>query len=61
MTWSRETLSREVWGESDRTPRSDNVIDVHIARVRKKVDFDGLPDLIHTVRGVGFVLRCDSE
>jgi DNA-binding response OmpR family regulator len=36
------------------------VIDVHIARLRKKVDQDGTTKLIHTVRGVGFVL-CEGE
>jgi DNA-binding response OmpR family regulator len=54
---SRETLARDVWDEPGRTPSLDNVIDVHIARLRKKVHGGGLPDLIHTVRGVGFVLR----
>jgi DNA-binding response OmpR family regulator len=35
----------------------DNVIDVHIARLRKKIDTGfGVP-LVHTVRGIGFVLR----
>ncbi len=35
---SRETLAREVWKETARTPTLDNVIDVHIARLRRKVD-----------------------
>jgi len=54
---SREMLAREVWRETARATPIDNVIDVHIARLRKKVDPDGAPRLIHTVRGVGFVLR----
>jgi len=54
---SREMLTREVWKESSRATPLDNVIDVHIARLRKKVDQDFLIKLIHTVRGVGFVLR----
>jgi DNA-binding response OmpR family regulator len=58
---SRETLARDVWTEPARNPSLDNVIDVHIARVRKKVHVGGLPDLIHTVRGVGFVLRAGAE
>lgn len=54
---SREMLSRDVWKETARATPLDNVIDVHIARLRRKVD-DPFPNkLIHTVRGVGFVLR----
>jgi len=54
---SREMLAREVWKEPSRATPLDNVIDVHIARLRKKVDQDAPTRLIHTVRGVGFVLR----
>ena len=54
---SRETLAREVWQERGRTPTLDNVIDAHVARLRKKVDADASVKLIHTVRGVGFVVR----
>ncbi len=54
---SRETLARDVWKETARTTPLDNVIDVHIARLRRKVDSDLGPKLIHTVRGVGFMLR----
>jgi DNA-binding response OmpR family regulator len=53
---SRETLAREVWGEPGRSSSLDNVIDVHMARLRRKVDFERSP-LIHTVRGVGFTVR----
>jgi two-component system, OmpR family, copper resistance phosphate regulon response regulator CusR len=56
---SREMIARDVWKETARATSLDNVIDVHIARLRKKVDEDG-PRLIHTVRGVGFVLREDG-
>ena len=54
---SRETLARDVWQETARSTPLDNVIDVHIARLRRKVDADHPVKLIHTVRGVGFVLR----
>ncbi len=54
---SRETLARDVWKETARTTPLDNVIDVHIARLRRKVDANQVAKLIHTVRGVGFVLR----
>jgi DNA-binding response OmpR family regulator len=54
---SREMLAHDVWQEPRRATPLDNVIDVQIARLRKKVDTPGTSRLIHTVRGVGFVLR----
>src|SRR6059036_737246 len=54
---SREMLAREVWKEPRRATPLDNVIDVQMTRLRRKVDYEGGPRLIHTVRGVGFVLR----
>ncbi len=54
---SREMLARNVWKESARATPLDNVMDVHINRLRRKVDEPFDRKLIHTVRGVGFVLR----
>ena len=54
---SREMLANEVWKETARATPLDNVIDVNIARLRKKVDQGFALKLIHTVRGVGFVAR----
>lgn len=54
---SREMLARDVWKETRRATPIDNVIDVQMARLRRKVDPNGGPRLIHTVRGLGFVLR----
>lgn len=54
---SREMLARDVWKETSRGTPLDNVIDVHITRLRKKVDQEFDSKLIHTVRGVGFILR----
>lgn len=54
---SREMLARDVWKETARATPIDNVVDVHIARLRKKVDREFPTKLIHTVRGVGFTLR----
>lgn len=53
---SREMLAREVWKEGHRATPLDNLIDVYTARLRKKIDQDAPLKLIHTVRGVGFVL-----
>jgi two-component system, OmpR family, copper resistance phosphate regulon response regulator CusR len=53
----RDTLARDVWKETARGTPLNNVIDVHIARLRRKIDLDQPVKLIHTVRGVGFLLR----
>jgi two-component system copper resistance phosphate regulon response regulator CusR len=53
---TREMLAREVWKETERATPLDNVIDVHIGRLRKKVDEPFGRKLLHTVRGVGFIL-----
>ena len=57
---SRDTLAREVWKEVNRATPLDNVIDVHLGRLRKKIDLPGMVRLIHTIRGVGFLLS-DKE
>jgi two-component system copper resistance phosphate regulon response regulator CusR len=54
---SREMIARDLWKEANRQTPLDNVIDVHIARLRRKVDDPFAMKLLHTVRGVGFVLR----
>lgn len=53
---TRGMLAREVWKETERSTPLDNVIDVHIGRLRKKVDEPFKGKLLHTVRGVGFIL-----
>jgi two-component system, OmpR family, copper resistance phosphate regulon response regulator CusR len=58
---SREMVARDVWKTTVRYTSLDNVIDVHIARIRRKLD-DSFPvKLLHTVRGLGFVLRKEEE
>jgi DNA-binding response OmpR family regulator len=52
---SRTMLAEHVW-EQDFDPMS-NVIDVHIARLRRKVDTDGEPKLLRTVRGSGYLIQ----
>ena len=58
---SREMLARDVWKATVRYTSLDNVIDVHIARIRRKIDDPFAVKLLHTVRGVGFVLRKTEE
>ncbi|MCP4956350.1 MAG: response regulator transcription factor [Photobacterium aquimaris] len=52
---SRMSLFESVW--SYHFDPKTNVIDVHIANLRKKLESEGEPSLIHTVRGAGYVLR----
>jgi len=52
---SRARLYEAVW-DRDLEPDS-NVLEVHIASLRRKMDRDRTPSLLHTVRGVGYVLR----
>lgn len=53
---SREMLARDVWKEPGRATPLDNVMDVHIAHLRKKLDDPFEIKLLHTIRGVGFLL-----
>ncbi|OGA55707.1 MAG: hypothetical protein A3F74_12270 [Betaproteobacteria bacterium RIFCSPLOWO2_12_FULL_62_58] len=55
-TVSRRALAREVWKIGSRVTPLDNVIEVHVARLRRKIDVAGAPPLIHTVRGVGYLV-----
>lgn len=57
---SREMLARDVWKEPARGTPLDNVIDVHVTRLRRKVDADAPQKLIHTLRGVGFTLKAGA-
>jgi len=56
---SREMLASDVWRVSARATPLDNVIDVTVARLRRKIDDPFEKKLLHTVRGVGFVLRSE--
>ena len=50
-------LARDIWKETARHTPLDNVIDVHMARLRRKVDEPFEKKLVQTVRGVGFLVR----
>ena len=54
---SREMLAKDVWKENSRFSPLDNVIDVQIARLRRKLDDPFRVKLLQTVRGLGFCLR----
>ncbi len=53
---TREMMAHEVWQTVERATPIDNLIDVHIARLRRKIDDPFEKKLIHTIRGVGFRL-----
>lgn len=57
---TREMLERDVWKQSHRATSLDNVIDVQMARLRRKVDGEAADRLIQTVRGVGYRLGTDA-
>jgi DNA-binding response OmpR family regulator len=52
---TRTMVFEAVW--EYRSDERSNVIDVHISRLRKKIDPDGTAPLIHTLRGSGYVFR----
>ena len=52
---SRDLIFERVWG-SDFLGES-NIIDVHVMRLRDKLEAEGEPRLIHTIRGAGYSLR----
>jgi DNA-binding response OmpR family regulator len=58
---TREMLARDVWQVTARATPLDNVIDVTIARLRRKLDDPFAKKLIHTIRGVGFVLGLEPK
>jgi two-component system copper resistance phosphate regulon response regulator CusR len=61
QTVTREMLERDVWKQTHRMTSLDNVIDVQIMRLRRKVDVEGAERLIHTLRGIGYQLGGKSE
>jgi len=52
---TRSRILEEVWGFD--FPTSGNALEVYVGYLRRKTEAEGSCDLIHTVRGVGYVLR----
>jgi two-component system response regulator MprA len=52
---TRDVILERVWGFTD--SYGSNTLDVYVGYLRRKTEAEGEPRLIHTVRGVGFVLR----
>jgi DNA-binding response OmpR family regulator len=54
---ARELIAREVWRHMSVDVETTNVVDVYVAYLRKKLDAANDAPLLHTVRGVGYVMR----
>jgi two-component system response regulator MprA len=52
---ARQQILRDVWG--DTFAGDDNLLDVYIGYLRRKIEASGLPTLIQTIRGVGFMAK----
>ena len=59
MVLTRTQLLEQVWGYTFDV--QTNVVDVFVGYLRRKLEADGEPRIVHTVRGQGFVLRADGE
>jgi DNA-binding response OmpR family regulator len=56
-TLTREIIQEQVWGDED---SFSDTVRFHVASLRKKIDADQPVKLIHTIYGVGYVLRCSE-
>lgn len=54
----RETIQRRIWNSEESL---SNTVDVYIGLLRKKIDADREVQLIHTIRGFGYMLRRSDE
>jgi two-component system, OmpR family, copper resistance phosphate regulon response regulator CusR len=58
---TREMLEQDVWKQQRRFTSLDNVIDVQMMRLRRKIDAERSEKLLHTLRGVGYRLGKDAS
>jgi DNA-binding response OmpR family regulator len=54
---TRAEIARQVWRQTPVDIEETNIVDVYVAYLRRKLDTDDDEPLLHTVRGVGYVLR----
>jgi two-component system copper resistance phosphate regulon response regulator CusR len=55
-TLTRDVILEDVWNGAESYP---NTVNFHVTLLRKKIDADFEPKLIHTVHGIGYVLRVE--
>jgi len=60
-TVTRAAIAREVWRQTPVDVDETNIVDVYVAYLRRKLDTEGEPPMLHTVRGTGYVLRATTE
>lgn len=58
QVFTRTAILESIWGYD--FDAGSNVLEVYMNFLRKKIDQGGAPRLLHTVRGVGYVLRADN-
>ena len=56
---SREKIGQHIWDYN--YEGGTNVVDVYIRYLRKKIDDNFSPKLIHTIRGIGYILKVENE
>lgn len=57
---SREQIARDVWNSPRRMSSLDNLIDVHISRLRERLKDGNAAARLRTIRGVGYVLEVEA-
>lgn len=58
---TRAEIASHVWRQTSVDVEETNIVDVYVAYLRKKLDPEHEPPMLHTVRGVGYLLRPASE
>lgn len=58
---ARRAIAEEVWGGPPASREETNIVDVYVNYLRKKLDAQGEEPMLHTVRGVGYVLRAPEK
>jgi two-component system, OmpR family, response regulator TrcR len=56
-TLTRAEIASQVWRQAAADVEGTNIVDVYIAYLRKKLDTEHDEPMLHTVRGIGYVLR----
>ena len=58
---ARRAIAEEVWGDPAAASEDTNIVDVYVNYLRRKLEAHGEAPMLHTVRGVGYVLRAAEK
>ena len=58
---TRSAITKQVWQQMTGESEDTNIVDVYVAYLRKKLDVEGDEPMLHTVRGIGYVLRAPKS